>query len=142
MLATPSFRQRLLSAWLIVGGIVCATALLAVVMPRDWHVATHAWLGLGDFPSEPIVEYLARGMSAICGFYGLLLVMLASDVRRYRVLIARQAVALLAINLVATWILWQRGMPRWWLLADVLSVAVFCGGVLWLARWPEGDAAS
>ena len=31
---------------------------LPVFMPVSWMAATHRWLGLGEMPTGPIVEYL------------------------------------------------------------------------------------
>lgn len=103
-------------------------------MPRDWHAATHAALGLGDFPEAPIAEYLARGMSGLCAFYGLLLLALATDVPRYRPIIIFQATALMIVSQAATLALLRSGMPTWWLYGDFLSVCGFSIIVLLLAR--------
>ena len=46
----------------IVGG-PAVFALVAVVMPTSWMAATHRWLGLGEMPTGPVVEYLARSLS-------------------------------------------------------------------------------
>jgi hypothetical protein len=122
--------QRLLTS----GGFICALALVAVVMPRSWHVQIHAGLGLGDFPEAPIAEYLARGMSAMCGLFGLLQMAFARDVRAYAPLITFQAISLTLISLFATAALWPVEMPRWWLLGDVLSVCGYCLAILALQR--------
>lgn len=130
-LSTP---ERILKHLLTSGGFICALALVAVVMPRAWHVQIHAGLGLGDFPEAPIAEYLARGMSAMCGLFGLLQMAFARDVRTYSPLITFQAVSLMAISLLATLALWPVEMPRWWLLGDVLSVCGYCVAILVLQR--------
>jgi hypothetical protein len=115
----------LLAYWLRFGGVVCALALVAVVMPRSWHVAAHTWLGLGDFPEAPIAEYLARGMSAMCGLYGLLLIWLARDVPRFASVIRFLVVALMAVSLASTAVMASAGMPLWWLWGDIGSVWAF-----------------
>lgn len=119
---TPATAEKLLTLWLRLAGVVCAVALVAVVMPRAWHVMLHGALGLGDFPEAPIAEYLARGMSATCGLIGLLFLYLARDVRRHRDVICFLTVALMAVSLVSTIVLHDAGMPRWWLYGDVGSV--------------------
>ncbi len=45
-------------------GVSSLLALAAVFMPVSWMVATHRWLGLGEMPVTPVVEYLARSLSA------------------------------------------------------------------------------
>ena len=42
------------------GGVIALFAVVAVVMPTSWMAATHRWLGLGEMPTGPVVEYLAR----------------------------------------------------------------------------------
>lgn len=108
-------------------------------MPVEWHASTHRALGLGAFPEPPIAEYLARGMSAMCAFYGLLLLVMATDVRAYRRLIIAQAVILMAIATVSTVVLLQSAMPRWWIYGDFVAVLVYSLGVLaltWRSRTP------
>ncbi len=114
--------ERLLSAWLSLSGVVCASALVAVIMPREWHATAHAWLGLGEFPAAPIAEYLARGMSAMCAFYGFLLIFLARDVRGRAAVIRFQALALMGISLASTLALIPSGMPPWWIYGDAGAV--------------------
>ncbi len=45
-------------------GVGSLFALVAVVMPTSWMAATHRWLGRGEMPTGPVVEYLARDLSA------------------------------------------------------------------------------
>lgn len=130
----PAFAERALSAWLTVAGLVCASAMIAVVMPRDWHALAHTWLGLGEFPAAPIAEYLARGMSAMCTFYGILQIWLARDVRRYAEAIRFQALVLMGISLSSTLALWNSGMPPWWIYGDAGSVWAYGLIVLGLQR--------
>jgi hypothetical protein len=53
-------------------GVGSLFALVAVVMPFSWMVAAHRWLGLGEMPSCPVVEYLARSVSAFYALFGAL----------------------------------------------------------------------
>ena len=64
-------------------GIGSLFALVPVVMPMSWMAATHRWLGLGEMPTGPIVEYLARSVSAFYAFFGALCLLLATDLERY-----------------------------------------------------------
>lgn len=102
-------------------GLFVLLALLPLWMPRAWIGATHAWLGLGEFPAAPIAEYLARSVSALCAFYGGLLVALSTDVRRYLPLVRYQAVAIMALTagglVVGRW----AGMPWWFVGTDAVA---------------------
>jgi hypothetical protein len=44
----------------------------AVFVPLSWMDATHRWLGLGEMPTAPVVEYLARSVSAFYAVLGAL----------------------------------------------------------------------
>ena len=53
-------------------GVGSLFALVPVVMPFSWMAATHRWLGLGEMPTGPVVEYLARSLSAFYALFGAL----------------------------------------------------------------------
>src|SRR5437588_9538699 len=92
-------------------GVPALFALVAVVMPVSWMAATHRWLGLGEMPTAPVVEYLARSLSAFYAVMGALCLVMAADLERYRPLVrflgvvfALMSVAVLGVDLAA-------GMP-------------------------------
>src|SRR3954447_11181013 len=82
-------------------GIGSLFALIPVVMPWSWMAATHRWLGLGEMPTGPIVEYLARCLSAFYALVGAFCLVMASDLERYRPLVRFFGVclALLGVHL-------------------------------------------
>src|SRR5215510_15494182 len=95
-------------------GVSALFAVVAVFMPSSWMAATHRWLGLGELPTDPVVEYLARSLSAFYALVGALCLVAAADLERYRPLVrflgvafALMSVALLGVDLAA-------GMPWWW----------------------------
>src|SRR5262245_21716142 len=92
-------------------GVGALFALVAVVMPVSWMAATHRWLGLGEMPTGPVVEYLARSLSAFYAIMSALCLAVTADLERYRPLVrflgeafALLSVALLGVDLAA-------GMP-------------------------------
>src|SRR6478672_8865079 len=114
MRQTPNWRTKVLTVLLRLMGVGSLFALFAVVMPTSWMTATHRWLGLGEMPTAPVVEYLARSISAFYALLGALCLVMAADLERYRPLVrflgAAQAVmgvAFLGVDLAA-------GMPWWW----------------------------
>ena len=115
-------------------GGVSALAMFAVVMPRGWMGVVHEWLGMGTLPDAPIVEYLARSTSALCALYGGLLLLLATDVRRYARVITYQAVMTIALATVGACFGLRAGMPAWWMLGDVASCWLFCAAMLLLQK--------
>jgi hypothetical protein len=60
-------------------GVPALFALVAVFMPVSWMAATHRWLGLGEMPTGPVVEYLARSVSAFYAIMGALCLVLTTD---------------------------------------------------------------
>jgi hypothetical protein len=95
-------------------GVPALFALVAVLMPMSWMAATHRWLGLGEIPTAPVVEYLARSLSAFYAFCGALCLVVASDLQRYRPLVRFLGVAFAVMGLVALGIDLAAGMPWWW----------------------------
>ena len=105
----PETAEKLL-VWILRGaGVVCTLAIVPMLMPIAWAQSAHAAIGLGELPVEPIVEYLVRGMSAMCALYGGLLLLLANDVHRYRRVITYQAIAILTIATCGTIIMHKIG---------------------------------
>jgi hypothetical protein len=115
-------------------GVGALFALVAVFMPVSWMTATHRWLGLGEMPTSPIVEYLARSLSAFYAVMGALCLVLTTDLERYRPLVrflglvfALMSVVLLGIDLAA-------GMPWWWTASEGPCGVVFGALMCFLAR--------
>lgn len=110
-------------------GCVELLALVPTLMPRAWMAATHELIGLGPFPSGPIVEYLARALSAFYAFHGGLLLLLSTDVRRYAALLTYAAATIVAFGVLALAVDLLVGMPWWWTAGEGPFLVVF-GAVL------------
>lgn len=93
-----SASDRLLALLLQFVGSVSMLALVPLWMPMEWIQVAHRSLGLGEFPTSPIAEYLARSVSSHCAFYGGLLVVLSFDVQRYAPLIRYQVIAIMTLS--------------------------------------------
>ena len=124
--------ERWLKILLFLFGLPAAFAIVPFVMPFSWMATTHEWLGMGALPQRPIVDYLARYASGFSAFYGWLLLLLMTDVRRYAPIITLQAVAILVMSGISAIFGWRSGMPLWWIFADVISCWLCCGAMLWL----------
>ena len=118
--------ERLLASLLRATGAFVLLAILPLWMPSAWIASTHRWLGLGEFPAAPIAEYLARSVSALCAFYGGLLVCLSTDVQRYLPLVRYQALAIMALTLGGVVVGRWAGMPWWFVGSDAVAGWV-CG---------------
>ena len=124
--------ERRLVVFLRILGSVTGLALLAVVMPRHCMATTHEWLKVGKFPDGPIVEYLARSLSAFYAMHGGLFWLISTDVRRFSLILAYVAwtaiifgAALLAIDSLA-------GLPLPWTIMEGPGVVVLGLALLFL----------
>src|SRR5437764_10346214 len=109
-------------------GIGSLFALVPVVMPGSWMAATHRWLGLGEMLTGPVVEYLARSLSAFYAVMGALCLVVAADLERYRPLVRFLGVAFALMSLALLGVDLAAGMPWWWSASEGPGGVVF--GVL------------
>jgi len=110
--------RQLLIVLLRSGAVITGVAFLAVPLSVESMVSTHRWLGLGDLPQAPIVEYLARSVAAFYGFHGVLLFLLSTDVNRYAPIITYIAVMNVVLGLMLVAIDVQAGLPVWWIASE------------------------
>jgi hypothetical protein len=129
-----SAHERALIWLLRIGGVVTLLALGAVFMPVEWMAATHAWLGLGEFPRSPIVDYLTRSISAFYAFHGGLLLLLSFDVRRYARVVLYVAIASIVFGLLLFGIDLHAGLPLRWTLCEGPPVVLISIAILYLVR--------
>jgi hypothetical protein len=111
-----------------IGAVVTFSAFAAMWLPVEWMAATHRWLGLGEFPRIPVVDYLARSVAALYGFHGVLLFLLSTDVRRYRPLVWYVAAMNVLFGIMLIVIGRHAGLPAYWVAVEGPSVIVI--GVL------------
>ena len=121
-------------------GCVTAAAFLAIVLPVEWMASTHQWLGLGEFPRSPVVDYLARSVAALYGFHGVLLLIISGDPIRYRAIVSYVAVMNILFGLIVLAIDIHAGMPLAWTVVEGPPILLF-GIVLTLLNRPaRGDS--
>jgi hypothetical protein len=126
--------ERWLAILLRVSGTITLTAVVAVLMPRGWMAATHLWLNLGTFPEGPIVEYLARSLSAFYAMFGGMLIVVSFDVRRHARVIAYFAAVMIAFGATMCVIDTLIGMPSYWRTMEGIMPALFGVAILLLQR--------
>jgi hypothetical protein len=122
--------ERLLCWFLRATASVLIAAAVAVVLPTAAMDAIHEWLGFGSFPRGPIVEYLARSVSALYACLGACCWYVSGDVRRYVPLLRFSvpvafafAAMLIAIDVAAE-------MPTLWTVMEGIYLPVWTL-VLW-----------
>ena len=122
---TLEARQRLLVGILRLAGTITASAFLTIFLPVEWMASTHHWLGLGEFPRAPVVDYLARSIAALYGFHGVLLLIVSTDPVKYRAIVWFIAVMNVAFGLIVTAVDVHAGMPAWWTLGEGPPIIAF-----------------
>ena len=111
-------------AWLIrANAAMLVVAVVPVFFPTELMAEMHERFGLGPFPRDRLTEYLTRSAAACYALHGGLLILLSTDVCRYRPLIPWVyylhlgfAGFLLGIDLFA-------GMPGWWIASEVGTIS-------------------
>jgi hypothetical protein len=120
--------DKVLVILLRIVGVPALFALVAVFMPSSWMATTHRWLGLGEMPTGPVVEYLARSLSAFYAIMGAICLVMAADLERFRPLVRFLGVAFALMSVVLLGVDLAAGMPWWWSASEGPGGVVF--GVL------------
>ena len=126
--------RQILVVLLRLAGTITVCAFGAMLLPTDWMEATHRWLGLGEFPRSPIVDYLTRSIAALYGFHGVLLFLISRDVVRYRSIVRYVGVMNMLFGAFILLIDVHAGMPRLWTLGEGPPIIAFGVTVLYLSR--------
>lgn len=133
-MTSPTRDERTLAALLRVAGAILLAACGAVVMPGDWMAATHRRLGLGAFPSSPLVDYLTRSISALYAIKGGLYLVLSRDVARHAPVIVYCGWSTVAFGVTVLVIDLHAGLPWPWIAGEGPPIALLGALVLVLAR--------
>ena len=118
----------LLLLFLRVVGYFTLLAFAAAVMPESWMVKIAKALTIDPFPSSPLTFYLARNLSLIYGFVGAGVLVIASDLDRYRPLVRLLAIGTMAFGVLQLVCDGMSAMPWWWSVGEGLST--LGGGIL------------
>jgi hypothetical protein len=133
------FSETALVVLLRASAILLLTAIIPAVMPFAWMDEIHRQLGMGELPSEPIMGYLTRSLSAMYALHGGLVFFVSLDVRRYLPVIRCLAILALIFGVGLIALDAMVGMPWFWTACEGPSVIILGGVLLWLAgRIDEG----
>jgi len=124
----------LLKVLLRLVGTAALFALVGLLMPTGWMALCHEWLGLGELPEGPVLEYLARSTSAFYALVGGLLWVLSTDVKRYARVITYVAVGglLFSVAILVTDIV--AALPTFWTVGETAANFATCIAILVLQR--------
>ena len=106
-------------------------AIFAIFLPIGTMDSMHRMLGLGGLPTDPIVEYLARSLSAFYAIHGGLMWCLSSHVDRFRPIVILLASCHIALGLLLFGIDIMAGLPGYWVWLEGPSIVL--GSTLMLA---------
>ena len=132
---TPS--ERLLVLVLRLFGCMDLLAFLAILLPRQRMAQGHAWAGVGDLPTGPLVGYLCRSAAFLYGLHGAVVFFISFDLDRYWQLIRFLVVAALVHGAVMLAIDVSEGMPLWWTVLEGPAITA-TGLVVLLMQWWMG----
>jgi hypothetical protein len=129
--------DRVLTWLLRADAAVLLAAVIPVFFPTELMAEMHQRLGLGELPRGRLTEYLTRSVAASYVLHGFVVLLLSTDVRRYRPLVAPLAAAHLAFALVLLGIDLYAGMPGWWTAVEVGTIAGVAIAMLFVNRWAK-----
>jgi hypothetical protein len=115
-------------------GIGALFATAALLLPMDWMDAIHRFLGLGPMPRGPIVEYLARSLTAFYAALGSIVLLVSLDLQRYRPLAVWLAVLFCLMGCALVAIDWSAGLPAGWTATEGPPTIAVGALLLWLLR--------
>jgi hypothetical protein len=121
----PDASARLLVLLLRIAGVITVTAFFAILLPVEWMAVSHQWLGLGEFPRAPVVDYLARSAAALYGFHGVLILLVSTDPVKYRAIITYIATMNVLFGFIVFAIDLHAGMPAYWTFGEGPPIAAF-----------------
>lgn len=133
--------ERVLLLFLRGIGAITLLAFAAAVMPSSWMIEIADELQVGPLPDVPLTFYLARNLSVLYGFVGVAMLVIASDLTRYRPLVRYLWMGTLLLGGFQLIVDAMAGMPWWWTLGE--SGSTIAGGTLlwWLdSRTPRSQA--
>lgn len=129
--------RRRLRGFLRFVAVVTWLAFVAAFMPEKWFVEISEFLLGSSFPQTSLGFYLARHLSLIYGFVGVLLWIMAGDLDRYLPLTRKMSKMTIAFGGLQLMVDFASNMPLWWTFSESLST-IFGGIVmLWLAKQAE-----
>jgi hypothetical protein len=137
---TPDRCSLILVLILRVGGGLTCLAVFAIFLPTTWMAVIHRWLGLGEFPDTPIIQYLARSISALYALCGGLTILASLNVHRFGPVITYLAIASMLFGVVMIGVDMMAAMPTSWTAGEGPPILALGLVILLLNRRVQRDA--
>jgi hypothetical protein len=123
-------KQQKIVSWILrIIGFFGMLATGAMLMPFSWMLAIHEHLGLGKMPQEPVVQYLARSLSAFYAMVGVMFWYVSFRVPQYWDFVRLVAILFIVFGGVLWWVDVKSQMPLLWTLQEA-PPAILVG--LWM----------
>jgi hypothetical protein len=113
---------------------VLLAALVPVFFPFAWMQSIHRAIGLGELPALPIIEYMARSLSALYACHGALMLYLSFDVVRHAAVIRVLAILGILFGVGMAGIDLVSALPPSWALSEGPFILTLGIVTLFLAR--------
>ena len=120
--------QRLL----IVLGAGLLVATIPVFFPVRVMVTIHGWLGLGEFPEDPITIYLARSTSMLYAIHGAVMFTTGWRIDDLKPLVPLIGWIHIVIGIVMLGIDLTTPMPWYWTACEGIPISLAGVLILWL----------
>jgi len=126
---------RFLFIWF---GVVMSSAIFFVFIPNSEMIWIGRKLSLPAFEVTPIFEYMARAMSSICFFFGIILLYLGFHFQEHLKFIRYMGWFALFSVPIMIFIHFKIATPFWWKAGDIAAMLFFtCMCLLTPERLPE-----
>ena len=135
----PNDAERWVVLLLRLVAVMTMSAFAAVLLPTSWMAASHARLGMGEFPASSLVDYLTRSIALLYGFHGVLAWIVSRDVRRFRPIVRYLGIMNLLFGAAMLGVDLHAGMPWFWTIAEGPPIAALGLALLWFSRRLGGD---
>ena len=109
-------------------------AFFAVLLPVKTMASVHQWLGLENFPNQPIANYLARSTSLLYGVHGVMMLYTGLTLEHHWRLVWLFGWLHIVIGVTIFFIDLMAPMPWYWISLEGPPVALLGGLILYLAR--------
>ncbi|MEZ6096658.1 MAG: hypothetical protein R3C03_20915 [Pirellulaceae bacterium] len=130
--------ELLLGRLLVLLGVVLASATIPMIFPVSWMAEIHRSLGLGEFPTDPIVVYLARSTSMLYAFHGCILIYCGLNLMTTRGLVPLIVILHLFSGVFLIWTDVNSPLPWFWILGEGPGI-IFGAVVLGYLYWKSAD---
>jgi hypothetical protein len=123
----------------IVGGIELF-AIPFLFIPFSWMNFVHEhFVHLGPLTHTPVVEYMARTLTALYAFHGAVIVRLSFDVPRYRPVVNFVGCLQVLLGLAAFAIDFAAGLPWFWAVGEGMGLTGGGLAIVFLSRQPKSN---